>query len=280
MRRIPPQSAEASAFYPPDVRLMNALSTLLTLAFGAMVLAFGGLWLVRQSLFNLSAISVRGDVSHHNAMTLRANVVPRLEGNFFTVDMARARAVFESVPWVRKAVVQRQFPNRLKVVLQEHQAVAFWGPEGDTRLLNSFGEVFEANQGEVEAEDLPQLNGPPGQAALVLQAFEALAPVFEEFDTVLQQLELTSQGSWHAQLDSGADIELGHGSVEEVRTRSQRFLATLAQVSSRYGRELESADLRYGNGYALKIRGVTTVDPGDKTDKTDKTNKADIKVRR
>ena len=279
MRRTLPRSAPVSAFCPPDVRLMNALSTLLGLAFAAMVLALGGSWLVRQSLFNLHAISVQGDVSHNNAVTLRANVTPRLDGNFFTLDMGRARAVFESVPWVRKAVVQRQFPNRLKVLLQEHQAVAFWGPEGDTRLVNSFGEVFEANQGEVEFDELPQLNGPPGQAALVLQTFQALSPLFEQFDSVLERLELTSQGSWRARLDSGAAVELGHGSVEEVIARSQRFLATLTQVSSRYGRDLESADLRYGNGYALKIRGVTTVNPGDKTVNTN-TNKADARLRR
>ena len=265
---------------PPDVRLMNALSTVFGLAFLAMVVTLGGLWLVSQSRFDLSAISVQGDVSHNNAVTLRANVAPRLAGNFFTLDMARTRAVFESAPWVRKAVVHRQFPNRLKVVLQEHQAVAYWGPEGDTRLINSFGEVFEANQGDIEADELPQLNGPPGQAALVLQAYQALSPLFEQFDTLLEQLELTSQGSWRAQLDSGAALELGHGSVDEVRARSQRFLGTLTQVSSRYGRDLESADLRYGNGYALKLRGVTTVNPADKTDKTKKTSTADIKLTR
>jgi cell division protein FtsQ len=277
LKRTRPQSAAPAASYPPDVRVMNALSRAFGLACAVMVLALGVSWLVRQSVFNLSAISVHGDVNYSSAATLRANVAPRLEGNFFTVDLARARAVFESVPWVRKAVVHRQFPNRLKVVLQEHQAVAFWGPDGETQLVNSFGEVFDANQGEVETDQLPQLNGPPGQAALVLQAYQALSPLFEQFDAALQQLELTSQGSWHAQLDTGADIELGHGSIAEVHARSQRFLATLAQVSSRYGNQLESADLRYSNGYALKIRGVTTVKPGDKTDKT---NKADIKVTR
>lgn len=267
MRRTLPLPVPMSALYPPDVKLMNALSTVFGLAFGAMVLALSGSWLIRQSLFNLSAISVQGDVSHNNAVNLRANVAPRLAGNFFTVDMGRARTVFESVPWVRKAVVQRQFPNRLKVVLQEHQAVAYWGPEGDTRLVNNFGEVFEANQGEVETDELPQLNGPPGQAMLVLQSYHALSPLFEKLDTVLERLELTGQGSWRVRLDSGAVIELGHGSVDEVSARTQRFLATLTQVSSRYGRDLESADLRYGNGYALKLRGVTTVNPGDKTDR-------------
>ncbi|MDB5966664.1 MAG: cell division protein FtsQ [Polaromonas sp.] len=206
-----------------------------------------------------------GEVTQKNAITLRANVAPRLAGNFFTVDLGRTRAVFESVPWVRKAVVQRQFPDRLKVVLQEHQAIAYWGPEGDSRLVNSFGEVFEANQGEVESEELPQLNGPQGQSALVLEAYQMLFPLFDRLDTVLQRLELTGQGSWRARLDSGATLELGHGSLDDIEARAQRFVATLTQVSSRYGRDLESADLRYGNGYAIKLRGVTTVNPADRT---------------
>ncbi len=252
---------------PLDIRFMNGLSMAFGLLFVGMALVLVTSWLFRQPLFNLSAITVRGDVVHNNAVTLRANVAPRLTGNFFTVNLDQTRAVFESVPWVRKAVVQRQFPDRLKVVLQEHQAVAYWGPEGDTRLVNSFGEVFEANQAEVESADLPQLNGPSGQTPLVLQAYRQLSAQFEKLDMQLERLELTGQGSWRAQLDSGAAIELGHGSVDEIEGRTQRFLATLNQVSSRYGRDLESADLRYSNGYALKLKGVTTLNPGDKDDR-------------
>ncbi|MCZ8255708.1 MAG: FtsQ-type POTRA domain-containing protein, partial [Polaromonas sp.] len=159
---------------PMDVKLMNTLSVVLGLVFAAMVVALGVAWLMRQSLFSLSAIRVQGDLIHNNAVTLRANVAPRLAGNFFTVDLGATRAVFESVPWVRRALVQREFPNRLKVVLQEHKPVAFWGAEGEARLVNSFGEVFDANQGDVEAEDLPLLNGPPGQAPMVLQAYQML----------------------------------------------------------------------------------------------------------
>lgn len=251
---------------PLDVKLMNTFSVVLGLVFAAMVLALVVAWLMRQSLFNLTAIHVQGDLTHNNAVTLRANVAPKLAGNFFTVDLGRARAAFEAVPWVRRAVVQREFPNRLKVVLQEHKAIAYWGPEGDARLVNNFGEIFEANQGDVEAEDLPLLNGPQGQASLVLQGYQLLSPMFEKLDAVLERLELSGQGGWRVQLDSGAVIELGHGSLEEIQARTRRFIATLTQVSSRYGRDLESADLRYGNGYAIKLRGVTTGSTGDKDD--------------
>jgi cell division protein FtsQ len=246
---------------------MNGMSMAFASVFVLMGLLLVASWLLKQPIFNLSAISVQGDVTHNNAVTLRANVTPRLAGNFFTVDLAQTRAVFESVPWVRKAVVQRQFPDRLKVLLQEHQAVAYWGPEGDTRLVNSFGEVFEANQAEVETADLPLLNGPSGQTPLVLQVYRQLAVQFEKLDMALERLELTGQGSWRARLESGAVIELGHGSVVEIDGRTQRFIATLSQVSSRYGRDLESADLRYSNGYALRLKGVTTLNPGDKDDR-------------
>jgi len=41
--------------------------------------------------------------------------------------------------------------------------------------------------------------------------------------------------------------------------RVRRFVVTVSQTSSRYGRNIESADLRYPSGYALRLRGVTTV---------------------
>lgn len=248
---------------PTDIRLMQSLTLALGLVLLAMALVAAGAWLMRQSLFALAAIKVQGDLGHNNAVTLRANVAPQLAGNFFTVDLARTRAAFEAVPWVRQALVQREFPNRLRVTLQEHRAVAYWGEDGDSRLVNSHGEVFEANQGDVEAEDLPQLEGPQGQAALVLQVWRELAPLFEPLDATVEHLTLTGQGSWRARLDSGAEIELGHGSPEEIQIRARRFVATLTQVVSRYNRELESADLRYGNGYAIRLKGVTTVSPGD-----------------
>jgi cell division protein FtsQ len=78
----------------------------------------------------------------------------------------------------------------------------------------------------------------------------------------VDQLEVSGGGSWRLQLDSGAAIEMGRGGVDEVSARVNRFLKTLTQVTSRYGRQasaIESADLRHENGYAIRLRGVSTV---------------------
>ena len=43
----------------------------------------------------------------------------------------------------------------------------------------------------------------------------------------IDTLKLSSRGSWHAELDSGADLELGRGSEDEVVARTARFVRTL-----------------------------------------------------
>lgn len=250
----------AAAATPADVRLMNGVATALFAIGLAVLAAAAGWWALRHPVFAVSAITVEGDVSHNSAATLRANVAPRLAGNFFTVNLKAARDAFEAVPWVRQAVVRREFPNRLRVRLQEHQAVALWG-DHESRMVNSFGEVFEANAGELESDDLPRLAGPDGQSRELLETYQALVPLFEPLDLAVVRLALTARGSWNAELDTGAAIELGRGTREEVTARAQRFAQTLTQVTSRYDRTPEAllaADLRHADGYALRLRGVAT----------------------
>ncbi len=252
---------------PVDVKLMNTLALLLYLVFALLALSGLARWVARHPLFALQAIAVSGELTHNNAVTVRANVAPRLSGTFFSIDMDRARLAFETLPWVRKAVVRRDFPNRLKVVLQEHKAVAYWGPEGESRMVNSFGEVFEANVGEVEQDTLVRLNGPDGEASQVLSTYQNLQPLFEEMSMTIEQVELTGHGGWRVRLDEGAVVELGSGTLAELLARTQRFLRTLTQVTSRFGRKpdaLETADLRHEDGYAIRLRGVTTLTANEK----------------
>lgn len=249
---------------PLDVKLMNLTSNLLLVAFVLLALGAAAGWAMAHPLFAIRGVTVMGDVNHNNALTLRANVAPQLKGTFLTIDLAAARQAFEAMPWVRQAVVRREFPNRLKVILQEHQAVGYWGTESDSTLVNSHGEVFEANVDEVEQDELPRLDGPQGQSAQALAMYRALQPLFERLDLSIEELDLTGRGSWRAKLDTGAQIELGRGTEDEVVARTQRFLGTMTQVTSRYGRtvtSLESADLRHQEGYAIRLRGVSTVLP-------------------
>ena len=252
---------------PTDVRLMNMATALLVAVFLLIALGSGAWWLIRHPGFALQTITVQGEVNRNNAFAFRTHVLPKLEGNFFTIDLAQARQTFESVPWVRVAVVHRDFPNRLRAVLLEHKPMAMWGAEDAGTLLNEQGQVFEANLDDADAERLPRMKGPVAESQTVAGMYLALVPRLQALDMEIELLELTPRGSWRVQTQQGAQIELGRGSRAEILERLDTFLTTLKQVTARYERgasALAGADLRHKDGYALRLHGVSTVEADNK----------------
>jgi cell division protein FtsQ len=250
----------AAAPLPLDVRLLNAVAAGIYAIAAVVLLAAGLLWLTRLPWFGIRALQVDGELLRNNVPTLRANALPRLQGNFFSVDLQRTREAFEAVPWVRSAVVRRVWPDRLAVRLEEHRPVALWqSDEENPSLVNSFGELFDANLGEVEDERLPVFSGPPGSSAAMWAMLQRLQPLLAPQGLGLQRLQLSARGSWRGETESGQLIEFGRGSEDEIVARGGRFVRTLAQVTGRYGKPLLSADLRHVDGYALRLQGVGTV---------------------
>ena len=260
--RSPPLALQAgpAPALPADVRLMHSTANAVFVVAALALLVALLVWAARWPMFAIRGIRVEGEVSRNSESTIRANAVHRLQGNFVTLDLSRSRAAFEQVPWVRRAVVRKVWPMRLSVQLEEHEPVALWaGSDGNDRLVNSFGEVFEANVGDVEDDELPRLAGPEGSAAQMLAMLQRLAPVFEQGPAGdLTELTLSPRGSWRAKLDKGATVELGRGSEDEVVARTLQFIRTLPRVEAQYQRPLESADLRHAGGFAVRLRGVTT----------------------
>ena len=254
---------------PVDIRVMNAASALLVLGLAAMLVVAGWRWVVRQPLFALRGIAVEGDVAHTSAATLRANALPRLSGNFLTLNLREGRAAFEAVPWVRHAELHRVWPGLLRVTLEEHRAAAYWetkadGADADSdasvdeQLVNDHGELFQANLGDVEDQDLPTLAGPAGHAAEMLRMWQLLQPRVQLLDDGVERLDLSGRGSWRATFEKGAVVEIGRGTEAEVLARFDRFVRTLTQMTARLDAPLVFADLRYPDGYALQLRGVRT----------------------
>jgi cell division protein FtsQ len=268
-RTSTPNFNSAAMAVPADIRLMNAVASTVYLLAAVGALVAGVLWLMRSPLFPIRSIQLDGEMARNSVPNIRANAGPLLAGNFFSVDLQQGRNAFETVPWVRHAVVRRVWPDVLAVRLEEHHAEALWEGAGEDsagdKLVNSFGEVFEANVGDVEQDGLPSLAGPEGSARQVLALYRRLQPVLARLDLSIDRLQLTGRGSWRAELDSGAVIELGRGSDDELLARSERFVRTLSQVTGLYGRPLEYADLRQAGGYAVRLRGISTTPPAGKT---------------
>jgi cell division protein FtsQ len=147
-----------------DVKLMNITATVLFVACGLLLAAALGWWALRHPLFAIGGITVQGDVTHNSVATLRANVAPQLAGNFFTVDLKqRARSLRGRALGAAGGGAARSSRTGCACAAGA-PAEAFWGAEAESHLVNTFGEVFEANVRR-RRTGRPAAPGGPGRQA-------------------------------------------------------------------------------------------------------------------
>lgn len=243
-----------------DVRALNLLTGVLLGLFVVIVAGAAIARVTRLGMFDLRGIVVRGDARHLSLPTIRASAVPQLRGNFFSIDLTEARRAFETVPWVRRASVSRRWPNQLVVDIEEHVPIANWA---DGRGVDTEGGLFAVNTAELEEyANLPLLDGPPGSERLVAQRLRDFTAWFKPIGRRPEEVALSRRYAWSVTLDDGLVVELGReqegGSLAQ---RVARFVATIGRVSKQWGGEIETVDLRYPNGYAVRVAGVKFVAP-------------------
>lgn len=244
-----------------DIKLLNASANalfglvLLTLVVGAFW------WLAQRPAFTLKAIRVEGTqqtpLRYVSALTIRTTALPRIRGNFFTANLDAVRVAFEAVPWVRRAAVRREWPNTLIVTVEEHVPLATWGEYG--KLVSVKGDVFTANLAEAEEDgELPQFDGPMGSEKEVVARFNDLRTWLAPVNLTPAALRLSSRYAWSVRLNNGMAVELGREqSGETLKARVARLVKIYPQLVARLQDRIDSVDMRYPNGLALKARGLT-----------------------
>ncbi|MCL2523481.1 MAG: cell division protein FtsQ/DivIB [Betaproteobacteria bacterium] len=235
--------------------LLNALADLLLLAGTAVLLAAGAVWLARVPAWPVARVDFAEALVNTRRAEVEQVLQPALKGNFFSVNLDTARTALERLPWVRKAEVRRVWPARLLVRVEEHRAAARWG-EGRGELVNSYGEVFVALSSAERLAALPLLHGPAGTAPEVLARYADLVGRFAPLGERPAQLLLTPRLAWQLKLASGMALNLGREQPKApLSARLQRFIAVWPQTIGKLAARPEKVDLRYPNGFAMRLAG-------------------------
>lgn len=233
-------------------RLLNLAANALG-ALAALIFAFCSLQLLlRSPLFPLREIVVRGELKHANREEI-ASALDGIGGNFFAADLAAVRGRLEQVGWVRRVDARRVWPDRIEVRLEEHVAFARWGDSG---FVNTHGEPFAGELDAAEQGALPLFAGPSGTEAELARHYQRFAALLAPLGDRPERVVLTPRHAWQLRLASGLQVELGRDGPEPVEQRLERFVGAYAALLGQVGRaHFERADLRYPNGFALRITG-------------------------
>jgi len=243
-------------------QLMSAVSDLLLVAAAAALLVAAVVWSARLPLFPLREVVVTQELREVRRSDLERSLAGRLRGNFFSINLDALRASLEQLPWVRRAEVRRQWPSRLEVSIEEHVPVAFWG-QATGQLVNSYGEIFTAVISVPPNAAMPVLQGPAGMAPEMLAHYQQAEEILKPLGRVPHAIYVSPRLAVQLRLDDGMVIELGRQqSKAPVRERLERFveyypsvLSAGKQRSSGSAPPVAVVDMRYPNGFALRVNG-------------------------
>lgn len=241
-------------------QLMSAVSDLLLAAAAAALLVAAVVWGARLPLFPLREVVVMHELREVRRSDVEQSLVGLLRGNFFSVDLDAVRGALEQLPWVRHADVRRQWPARIEVTIEEHQPVAFWGRDSG-QLVNSYGEVFAAPMSVQPARSMPQLLGPTGLAPEMLGYLQQAEEVLRPLGRVPSALSLSPRLAVQLRLDDGMIVELGRQQTKApVRMRLERFVEYYPSVLTAARQRPSVVDMRYPNGFALRIAAAPAIE--------------------
>ena len=226
-------------------RLLNiAAGALIGLAVLAFVLVAAHR-LLRSDLFPLRVVELTSAVKKTTRAEIEAAVRGRIAGNFFAVDLAEVRSGLERLPWVRSASVRRVWPDRLEVSVEEHVALARWGDEA---LVNTYGERFKASTDAA----LPLFVAPEGTERELAARYARFVGLVAPLATPVERVVLTQRFAWRLRLASGLNLMLGRD-ADAAEERLRRFVSVYELTLGRIARSHEYVDLRYPNGFALRV---------------------------
>lgn len=245
----PKATPAADGFWdrPP---LMNLVADVL-IFFAVAGLAWAAVTVVqRLPVFPLRQLVVTSGVSQVTQPQLEDAARAALAGNFFTVDLDTARDSFEKLPWVRRAEVRRRWPDTVELAVEEHRAVARWrGTDGESRLVNEFGEVFQA----AAPANLPLFSGPEGSAPRVLARHREFSQMLATVGRQPRAVILSAREAWQIKLDDGVLVDLGRDQAKHpLQERLARFTTHYQAARAKAGVHALLVDMRYPNGFALR----------------------------
>lgn len=197
---------------------------------------------VHLPIFPLREVVVEGELSHVSREQVKLIVAKHLKGNFFTLDLIKTRNAFEKLPWARSVSLRRRWPDKLEVVIEEHQELARWG---SIALVNTHGELFHA----ASNSDLPVFFGPGDGVIEVASQYLEVSKALKAADLKIASLALTPRRAWQVTTTSGMVIELGR---VEMQARLDKFVSVYRNTIAGLNVKVTYADLRYPNGFAVR----------------------------
>lgn len=227
-------------FFHPLAPLIKVLS-LCSVVFLS-VFAINHFHLSKQ--FPIKSVRIYG-ANHFDHRYVQDLVTPFLKKGFFGVDVDYIRDRLLQQPWAADVSVRRHWPERIEILVVEKHPIARWDKH---TLLSDNGELFTPNEAAIP-DHLPVFEGPTGEHIMMLTYFNEMNRLLNPLHAKIDYLALTPYMTWKVRLNNGITLQIGH---KDVLTRLNHFVKVYSKIIGDKAADVDSIDLRYPNGVAVR----------------------------
>ena len=222
----------------------GALVLVLLFLLTAAGIAWVSLGIVTSERWPIRWLEVNGKFQRVSAEQLRASLDSHTGTNFFTVDLRELQEAAARISWVSAARVRKQWPDTIRVEVEEYVPVAHWNRG---QLIADTGAPFSVPEADA-LQGLPWLSGPEGRLGEVLETWAGINGMLTPLGLEVMRMKLDRRGAWSMVLNNGTHVELGRAATAE---RLQRLTASWEPLVGQHGIAPLDIDLRYSNGFAV-----------------------------
>ena len=203
-------------------------------------------WMQKPENLMIKSVEVQGNLKYLDKAALQPIIAPFVKTNLYLLNKKSLEEEIEFNHWVYSASLTSMWPNKLIVKIHEQHPIAFWGDnEG---MVNEFGEVIDVDLPQQRSQ-LPTLYSPFDKGREMVESYVKIRGWMEKFPVDIIKFTEDKRGSWLLKLSNGIKVKVGR---KEHERRLRRFIVGYSNQLAAQVKKIDTVDLRYTNGFAVK----------------------------
>ena len=195
--------------------------------------------------FSINKVAVHG-----NSETSEIDVLQALwqtgSQTLLSLDPTDARQTLEAMPWIDRASVQKIFPDRVEIELDEHRPYAIWQTGQSFFVVNREGKkIVPYWPGRFDSLPVVVGAGAANAAASIIDDMES----FPEFRARVRSYVRVGSRRWDLELKNGVTIRL----PEEKPLEALEEVVRLDQQNTLLERDIAAVDLRLSDRVVVQL---------------------------
>lgn len=211
------------------------------------LLVFARHWLNNPNNLRIDDVQVVGKIKHVDAQAVKDIIEPFTTTNLKLLDVENLETELEFEPWIRSVAITKLWPTHVLVEITEQQPIAFWGED---RMVNNYGEVFDASLPEKKGV-MPVLYSPDDNGLEMIKKYKEVQQWLSALPVGVSEFVEDARGSWRLRLTNDIQLTVGR---EEQQKRLRRFVVGYLKGLADERKDIATVDLRYTNGFAVSWR--------------------------